>query len=167
MAGPVAAGTADLAIAWYHAKSVGLDYAKSIDTTKIAAEGARSGTRPRRDDERPHVDGRVRHPRRQDMSGAMGQLIAIVGTGDMKLTDLNQALGSGILTVVKGYGLSLTDVGAALATFGDNNIRGADAATMLRMAVQAMAVPAKAGRDRSKSSASPPTPSPRTCRPAG
>jgi trimeric autotransporter adhesin len=82
------------------------------------------------------------------MSGAMGQLITIVGSGDMKLKDLNEALGSGILSVVKGYGLSLTDVGAALATFGDNNIRGADAATMLRMAVQAMAVPAVNGRDR-------------------
>ena len=39
----------------------------------------------------------------------------------------------------------MNDVGAALATFGDNNIRGADAGTKLRMAVQAMAVPIKGG----------------------
>jgi TP901 family phage tail tape measure protein len=149
LAGPTAAAPEELAVAFYHAKAVGLDYAKALNTTKIAAEGAKVG----------HADLEQTMnaltatvasgiPGVEDMSGAMGQLIGIVGTGDMKLKDLNEALGSGILTVVKGYGLSLTDVGAALATFGDNNIRGADAATMLRMAVQAMAVPAVAGRDR-------------------
>jgi TP901 family phage tail tape measure protein len=145
MAGPVAAAPADLALAWYHAKSVGLDYAKSIETTRIAAEGARVGN-ANLEETMNALTSTVASgiPGVKDMSGAMGQLIAIVGSGDMKLSDLNQALGSGILTVVKGYGLSLTDVGAALATFGDNNIRGAHAATMLRMAVQAMAVPAKA-----------------------
>jgi hypothetical protein len=42
---------------------------------------------------------------------------------------------------MKQYGVTLNDVGAALADFGDNNIRGADAATLLRMAVQAIAKP--------------------------
>jgi hypothetical protein len=47
---------------------------------------------------------------------------------------------------MKQYGLSLTDVGAALATFGDNNIRGADAATLLRMSVEAMVKQGKPGQ---------------------
>jgi TP901 family phage tail tape measure protein len=146
MAGPVAAAPADLATAWYHAKSVGLDYAKSIETTKIAAEGARVGHADLEETMNALTSTVASGiPGVDNMSSAMGKLIAIVGSGDMHLSDLNEALGSGILSVVKGYGLSLTDVGAALATFGDNNIRGAQAATMLRMSVQAMAVPAKAG----------------------
>ena len=51
-------------------------------------------------------------------------LNATVGAGDMKMQDLAEAFGAGMVAVVKGYGLSLKDVGAALATFGDNNIRG-------------------------------------------
>lgn len=148
MAGPVAAAPTDLAVAWYHAKSVGLDYAHSIDTTRIAAEGARVGHADLEETMNALTSTVASGiPGVDNMSSAMGKLIAIVGSGDMKLSDLNQFLGSGILAIVKGYGLDLTDVGAAAATFGDNNIRGAEAATMLRMAVQAMAVPAKAGRD--------------------
>jgi alkylhydroperoxidase/carboxymuconolactone decarboxylase family protein YurZ len=51
-----------------------------------------------------------------------------------------------MVATVKGFGLSLKDVGAALATFGDNNIRGAHAGTQLRMSVMALASPAKAGQ---------------------
>jgi hypothetical protein len=81
------------------------------------------------------------------MTQAMGALNAVVGSGDMRMQDLADALGTGVLSVVKGFGLSLNDVGAALATFGDNNIRGADAATALRMAVMSLAKPAVAGAD--------------------
>ena len=77
----------------------------------------------------------------QDMNQAMGALNATVGTGDMKMQDLADAFGTGMVAVVKGYGLSIKDVGAALATFGDHNIRGAKAGTDLRMAVEALAVP--------------------------
>jgi TP901 family phage tail tape measure protein len=72
---------------------------------------------------------------------AMGVLNSTVGSGDMTMQDLADAFGTGMVASVKGYGLSIQDVGAALATFGDNNIRGAKAGTDLRMAVQALAVP--------------------------
>ena len=72
---------------------------------------------------------------------AMGVLNSTVGSGDMTMQDLADAFGTGMVASVKGYGLSIKDVGAALATFGDNNIRGAKAGTDLRMAVQALAVP--------------------------
>ena len=39
------------------------------------------------------------------------------------------------MAVAKSYGQTIYQVGAALATFGDNNIRGAKAATDLRMAM--------------------------------
>ena len=62
----------------------------------------------------------------QNYNQAMGALNATVGAGDMTMQDLADALSNGVMPVVKNYGLSLLDdVGAALATFGDNNIRGA------------------------------------------
>ena len=147
LSGQVATAPEELATSLYHVESVGLRGAKALDVVRVAAEGAKVG----------HADLEATTnaltasvasgiPGIENMAQAMGVLNGIVGSGDMKMQDLNEALGSGLLTVVKGYGLSITDVGAALATFGDNNIRGADAATMLRMAVQAMAVPAKTGR---------------------
>ena len=82
----------------------------------------------------------------QNYSQAMGALNSTVGSGEMNMQDLAEALGTGVVPVVKGYGLNLKDVGAALATYGDLNIRGAKAGTELRMAVQALAVPAAAGK---------------------
>jgi trimeric autotransporter adhesin len=63
----------------------------------------------------------------------MGQLNATVGAGDMTMQDLNDALGTGLLATLKTLGLQVNDAGAALAVLGDNNIRGEQAATRLRM----------------------------------
>jgi phage-related protein len=64
----------------------------------------------------------------------------------MKMQDLADAFGTGLLASIKGFGVSIQDAGAALATFGDNNIRGADAGTKLRQAIQALAAPTGAGK---------------------
>ena len=72
-------------------------------------------------------------------------LNATVGAGDMTMQNLADAMGTGVLAVIKGYGATMRDASAALAVFGDNNIRGAAAGTALRMSVQAFAVPAVAG----------------------
>lgn len=148
LAGPTATAPLELATSLYHVESVGLRAGQALDVVRIAAEGAKVGNADLEQTTNA-LTATVASgiPGVKNMSQAMGALNSIVGAGDMKLSDLNEALGTGVLTVVKGYGLSLTDVGAALATFGDNNIRGADAATMLRMAVQAMAHPAAEGKD--------------------
>ena len=75
----------------------------------------------------------------------MGALNAIVGSGDMTMQDLAEAMGTGVMAVAKSYGQSINQVGAALAVFGDNNIRGAKAGTDLRMTWQAIQAPIKAG----------------------
>ena len=51
---------------------------------------------------------------------------AIVGAGDMSMQQLTEALsGTGLLTqVAKLAGVNIQQVGAALATLGDNGIRG-------------------------------------------
>ncbi|MGZ4617181.1 MAG: phage tail tape measure protein [Frankiaceae bacterium] len=145
LAGQVAQAPEALATSLYHVESTGLRGAQALDAVKVAAEGAKVG----------HADleqttnaltaliasGMV--PATETYSQAMGQLNTIVGSGDMKMQDLNDALSSGLLVTTKQYGVTINDVGAALADFGDNNIRGADAATMLRMAVQAIAKPGK------------------------
>jgi TP901 family phage tail tape measure protein len=77
----------------------------------------------------------------ENLDQAMGVLNATVGVGDMKMQDLASAFGSGMVATVKGFGLTITDVGAALAVFGDNNIRGSLAGNQLRMSVMALAKP--------------------------
>lgn len=152
LAGKVGFSPDSLSEALFHVESsfasTGITGQKAMDILKTAAEGAAVG-HANLVDVQNALDAAIASgiPGVQNYSQAMGALNAIVGSGDMQMQDLANALGTGVLAVVKGYGLSLNDVGAALATFGDNNIRGAVAATDLRMAVQAMAVPAATAKD--------------------
>jgi hypothetical protein len=150
MAGSVGTGPEQLATSLYHIVSASqgiLSTSQKLDTLRTAAEGAKVGNANLEETTNALTSAIVSGiPGVQNMQQAMGSLNAIVGVGDMRLSDLNDALGTGILKSMKQYGLSLTDVGAALADFGDNNIRGADAATMLRVAVQAMVKPVAGGQ---------------------
>jgi hypothetical protein len=76
-------------------------------------------------------------------SHAMGALNSIVGAGDMTMQNLADALGTGLLGPMRNFGVSLQDIGGALAVFGDNNMRGAQAATKLSSAIRIMAAPSK------------------------
>lgn len=150
LAGSVAQSPQSLAEALFHVESnfasLGISSQKALSLVKIAAEGATVGNANLVDVTNALTAAVASGiPGVQDFSKAMGILNATVGAGDMTMQDLANALSSGVLAVVKGYGLSITDVSAALATFGDNNIRGKVAATDLRVAVQALAVPAKTG----------------------
>jgi TP901 family phage tail tape measure protein len=138
LAGPTAQAPEALATSLYHMTSIGLRGKAALDAVKVAAEGAAVG----------HADLEATTnsltstiasgiiPSTESYSSAMGKLNAIVGAGDMKMSDLNSALSSGLLPTMHLYGVTLTQVGAALATFGDVNVRGQVAATDLRMAVQ-------------------------------
>lgn len=140
-----------LAEALFHVESsfasTGITGRKAMEILKTAGEGAAVGGANLVDVQNA-LDGAIASglPGVENYSKAMGALNAIVGAGDMSMQDLANAMSSGLMAVVKGYGLTLNDVGSALATFGDNNIRGAVAATDLRMAVQALAVPTKNGK---------------------
>jgi TP901 family phage tail tape measure protein len=123
--------------------SLGATGPQMLNLVKTAAEGAKVGGADLVDVTNAMTAAVASGiPGVKNYQQAMGMLNATVGAGDMKMQDLAEAFGTGMVAVVKGYGLSLKDVGAALATFGDNNIRGAKAGTDLRMAVQALAVPA-------------------------
>ena len=143
LAGKTAQAPEALATSLYHVESTGLRGSRALDAVRIAAEGARVGNADLEQTTNALTatiaSGML--PATESYSQAMGQLNTIVGSGDMKMQDLNDALSTGLLVTVKQFGVNINDVGAALADFGDNNIRGADAATRLRMAVQAIASP--------------------------
>ena len=158
LAGQVGFSPDSLAEALYHIESsfasTGISGQKALDMLKTAAEGAATG-HAHLVDVTNALDAAIASgiPGVQNMKSAMGALNAIVGAGDMKMQDLAEAFGTGMLATVKGFGVTLNDVGAALATFGDNNIRGAKAGNQLRMAIQALGAPgtgdvAKAALDK-------------------
>jgi TP901 family phage tail tape measure protein len=150
LAGQVGFSPDSLSASLFHVasnmESMGGTSKQMLDVVRVAAEGAKVGGADLVDVTNALTSAVASGiPGVQNYSQAMGILNAVVGTGDMNMQNLAEALGTGMVSVVKGYGLSIKDVGAALATFGDLNVRGAYAATLVRTAVQAMAVPAKTG----------------------
>lgn len=151
MSPDVATGPNELAQAMYHVTS-SLDKtlpavsrnATELRVLRTAAEGAKVGGADLVDVTNA-LDAAVVSGIRgtKNYSQAMGALNSIVGAGDMTMQNLADALGTGILGPMKTYGLSIKDIGGALAVFGDNNIRGQEAATKLTSAVRIMAAPSK------------------------
>lgn len=145
LAGPTATAPDELAKGLFHLESQGLRGAKAIDALKIAAEGAKVGQADLED---------VTNALGAAISAglvpagefqkAMGAMNATVGAGDMHMQDLADAMGTGLAAKAKVAGVSLNDVSAALAVFGDNNIRGAEAGTALGSAIRLLSAPSKA-----------------------
>ncbi len=148
LSGQVGESPDSLAESLYHVTSnmasMGATSQQELEAVKVAAEGARVGGADLVDVTNA-LGAAIASgiPGVQNYESAMGALNATVGAGDMKMQDLAEALGTGFLSNVKIYGSTLNDVGSILATFGDNNIRGAAAGTQLRMSVQSIAVQAK------------------------
>jgi TP901 family phage tail tape measure protein len=152
LAGKVGEDPDSLAESLFHVESnfesVGITSKDALGLVETAAKGAKVGNADLVDVTNALTASVASGiPGVKNFDQAMGALNATVGVGDMTMQDLASAFSTGMVAVVKNYGLSIQDVGASLAVFGDNNIRGAGAATQLRMAVQSMAVPAKGGKD--------------------
>lgn len=148
LAGQVGFSPDSLAEALYHVESnfesMGISSAKALELTKVAAEGAAVGHANLIDVTNALTAAVAAEiPGVENLDQAMGILNQTVGIGDMNMQDLAAAFGSGMVATVKGFGLNIRDVAAGLAVFGDNNIRGANAGTQLRMSVMALANPIK------------------------
>jgi len=145
LAPQVGQGPQALADALYHIESAGYRGSKALSILKAAAQEASVG-HANLTDVTNALDAAIVSgiPGVQNYQQAVGALNATVGAGDMTMQDLADALGTGILASAKAFGLSIQDVGAALATLGDNNIRGARAATQLRMALSMIGAPSPA-----------------------
>jgi Phage tail lysozyme len=83
----------------------------------------------------------------QNYKQAMGAMNATVGAGDMKMQDLADAMGTGVVVQAKLAGVSLNRLGGALAVLGDNNIRGARAGTLMASALRIMKAPSEAATE--------------------
>src|SRR5258708_2348028 len=150
LAGQVGFSPDSLSQALFHIESnfssLGITGPRALKLLKVAAQGAAVGHADLVD-----VTNALGAAEASGIKGvrnfgqAMGILNAIVGSGDMHMQDLAEALGTGALAAVKQYGVSIKDAGAALAAVGDNSIRGAHAGTALRVAVQSLSVPTSAG----------------------
>ena len=149
MSASVATSPDVLADAAYHIASVGqnsLTAAQQLNILRIAAEGAKIG-HANLVDVTNALDAAIVSGIHgvSNYTQVMGVMNATVGAGDMSMQNFADAFGP-LGAVLKGYNVTIQQAGAALATFGDNNLRGADAGTALRMAVQALAVPAANGK---------------------
>jgi TP901 family phage tail tape measure protein len=156
LAGKVGQDPDSLAESLFHVESnfesMGITSEKALKLTETAAKGATVGHAGLVDVTNALTAAVAANiPGVENLDQAMGVLNATVGVGDMKMSDLAAAFGTGMVATVKGYGLSIADVAAGLAVFGDNNIRGAKAGTQLRMTVQSLATGAAGGAGALKS----------------
>jgi len=135
-------GPKELADSLYHLKSVGMSNVQAMNALKLAEEGASVGG-SKLEETTNAIAGAWRTGIKgaQSFEQAMGTLNSIVGAGNLRMEDLNQALGTGILVSAKTFGVSLTSVGAALALFTSQGMPATQSATRLRMAISLMGAP--------------------------
>lgn len=138
-------GPQELSEALYHLKSVQMDNTTAMDaltqserlasvghadleqTTNAVAGAYKSG-----------IKGS------QDFSKMVGTLNAVIGAGNLRMEDLNSAMGTGFLVTAQTFGVSLKSVGSALAMMTSRGIPATRGATALKMAITGMAAPSKA-----------------------
>jgi TP901 family phage tail tape measure protein len=145
MASSVGQGPMSLSQAMYHMESAGIRGKRALNGLRIAAEGADIGHANLTDTTTALTAVQVAHYKHLgSLKSIMGELNATVGSGDMTMTDLDKALSTGVLGTFKQIGLHVNDLGAGLAVLGDNNIRGAAAATRLRMGLMSLVKPSEA-----------------------
>lgn len=141
----------ELAQGMYHLASQGLKGKEAMDALRVAAEGAKIGNANLED-----VTNALGAALASGIKGvsnldqAMGMMNATVGAGDMRMQDLADAFGTGLPSKAAIFGVSLQDIDAALAVFGDNNIRGAEAGTILASAIRLMGAESGPARDALK-----------------
>lgn len=139
------AGPIELAKAMYHPVSAGFDMVNSINMVKVAQQETMiSGANL--EDTVNALTGAMY----SQVKGAttahdtMATLNAIIGAGNMRMQDLNGAMGTGFLSTAQTFGISLSDMGGALDVMVDRGMTAESAATRLRMAITLMGAPSQA-----------------------
>lgn len=125
--GKVTQGPNDLSQALYRLEGAGLRGAKAMSALKQSAHLATVGNADLEDTAKTLAQTWfVGIKGAGNFNNVVGELNATVGAGDLRLSQLVDALGTGVLPAAKQAGLSLQDVTGALAVFGDetNNVSG-------------------------------------------
>ncbi len=142
LAGAVPQGPTQLAEGLYHLESIGLRGAAAMDALKTAAEGAAVGNADLESTASALGAAWIVNIRGAgNLHSTMGVLNATVGAGNMRMNELVTALGTGILPVAKLAGLSIQDIGAALATLSDSGYSASSAAAQLGTALHFLYAP--------------------------
>lgn len=151
LGGKVQQAPEELAGALYHLKSVGMDNVDAMKALRTASDLAAVGGSNLED-----TTNALAGAWRTGIKGAtnFGQAAAtvnsIIGAGNMTMQDFTDALSSGILPTAKTFGLTLNQVGAALALFTDEGVPASDAATRLRMSISLLGAPSGAAEKQLK-----------------
>lgn len=149
MAVGVQTGPEELAKGLYHIESVGIRSAKALEILTVAAEGARVGNADLESVTNAMVAAVTSGIKGvTNMSEAMGTLNGIVGSGNMRMQDLADSLRSGVLATATAFGVSLQQVGAALATMTDQGIPATEAATRLRITMALLGAPTRVAAEQ-------------------
>ena len=134
-----------LAAGLYHIESAGLSGAKALDVLTTSAKLAKVGQADLEATTNAliaAVNSGVKGI--TDTTQAAGVLNSVIGSGNMRMEDLNAALGTGILSSAKIFGVSIQSVGGALAAMTNQGIPAIDAANEIRSAMRLMAAPTSA-----------------------
>jgi TP901 family phage tail tape measure protein len=144
-------GPQQLAESLYHLKSVGMDNVSAMKALKEASDLAAVG-HANLEETTNALAGAWRTGIRGATSfhEAVSTVNAIIGAGNMSMEQFNAAIGTGILPSAKEFGLSMRQVGAALALMTDEGIDSASAATRLRMSFSLLGAPSRAAEKQLK-----------------
>ncbi|MBY8342020.1 phage tail tape measure protein [Streptomyces spinosirectus] len=151
LGGKVQQGPQKLADSLYHLKSVGMDNAQAMKALREASDLAAVGGA-----DLEQTTNALAGAWRTGIKGAtsfhqaVSTVNAIIGAGNMSMEQFNAAIGTGILPSAKTFGLSLQQVGAALALMTDEGIDSASAATRLRMSFSLLGAPSGAAEKQLK-----------------
>ncbi|MGQ4513702.1 phage tail tape measure protein [Streptomyces sp. DW26H14] len=138
-------GPQALSEALYHLKAVGMDNAKAMKSLKVASDLAAVGGADLEDTTNALAGAwRTGIKGAGSFSEAAKTVNAVLGAGNMTMEDFNDAIGTGILPSAKTFGLSMSQVGAALALFTDEGVPANSAATRLRMSMSLLGAPSAA-----------------------
>lgn len=135
-------GPTELAKGLYHLESLGLRGSEAMKALRTSSIAAGMGIANIEDVATAFGGAVVSNIKgTENFEKAMGTLNATIGVGNMRMEDLVGALGTGLLPAAKNAGLSLDQVGAALAVLTDRGISAENAGTRLRMTFALMQAP--------------------------
>lgn len=141
-------GPQELAKGLYHFQSVFQNANAAFNALEVSSKGAAVGNADLEETSTALGSAlrsiyREQIPNIQQMEKVMGTLNATIGAGNMRMDQLSLALGTAVVPAGINAGLTLEDIGGALAVLTDEGQRADNAATHLRMAFTLMSATSK------------------------
>lgn len=147
-AGTLPQGPIKSSEALYHLESIGIRGPRALEALRAAAIAAGAGMADLTDSTTALGGALVAGVKgATDAKTAMAGLVAIAGMGNMTMQDLADAMGTGLLVKAHNVGLSMREVGSALAVLVDRGIPARRAATYLGTTFALMSAPSKAAQN--------------------